>query len=70
MHLQCREDGVALVAGLLLGEPVLRLPVDPEVALGLGREGALWARPQLIVPKLFLTATRVSTVCFILIPLN
>ena len=36
---------------------MLLLPVRPQVDLDLGREGTLWTLPQLIIPKLSLTAT-------------
>ena len=65
MDLPILEDAVALLARHLLGEPVCVLPVNPQVALDLAREGALWALPQLIVLKLSLTA-RISCISLFL----
>ena len=67
MDLPILEDAVALLARHLLGEPVCVLPVNPQVALDLAREGALRTLPQLIVLKLPLAATMsgISSSCLI-----
>ena len=42
--------------------------MNPQVALGFGREGALWTPPQLIMSKFILTAKKgCLTICLILI---
>ena len=49
VYLPCLKYFSTEAAGLFLGQSVHLLAVDPEVGLGLGREGTLGAREQLVV---------------------